>query len=89
MFLVNCEKGPYEMVDFANATLTSDGSKECVNTTGTVEVYEKNPVYECVHKGQLFSKFLFFLITYNKYLIWQEYFILKHRSNCSVGPKRY
>jgi hypothetical protein len=47
------------MVDFANATLTSDGSKECVNTTGTVEVYEKNPVYECVHKGQLFSKLFF------------------------------
>ena len=45
------------MVDFVNATLTPDGSKECVNTTGTVEVYEKNPVYECVHKGQLFSKF--------------------------------
>ena len=49
------------MVDFVNATLTSDGSKECVNTTGTVEVYEKNPVYECVHKGQLFSKFFFFI----------------------------
>ena len=62
MFLVNCEKGPYEMVDFVNATLTSDGSKECVNTTGTVEVYEKNPVYECVHKGQLFFKaFLLFV----------------------------
>ena len=37
---------------FSNATLTDDGSRECVNTTGMMEIYEKTPVYECVHKTE-------------------------------------
>ena len=45
-------QGAYELVDFSNATLTDDGSRECVNTTGMMEIYEKTPVYECVHKTE-------------------------------------
>lgn len=45
-------KGAYELVDFSNATVTDDGSRECVNTTGMMEIYEKTPVYECVHKTE-------------------------------------
>lgn len=45
-------KGAFAFVDFANATVTEDGSRECVNTTGLVEVYEQKPVYECVHKEE-------------------------------------
>ena len=48
----NPSKGAYELVDFSNATLTDDGSRECVNTTGMMEIYEKTPVYECVHKTE-------------------------------------
>ena len=45
-------QGAYELVDFSNATVTDDGSRECVNTTGMMEIYEKTPVYECVHKTE-------------------------------------
>ena len=58
LFLAICNgrkvpsKGAYELVDFSNATVTDDGSRECVNTTGMMEIYEKTPVYECVHKNE-------------------------------------
>ena len=45
-------KGAFALVDFSNATVTDDGSRECVNTTGMMEIYEKTPVYECVHKNE-------------------------------------
>ena len=45
-------KDAFALVDFSNATLTDDGSRECVNTTGMMEIYEKTPVYECVHKNE-------------------------------------
>ena len=58
LFLAICtsgkvpSQGAYELVDFSNATVTVDGSRECVNTTGMMEIYEKTPVYECVHKNE-------------------------------------
>ena len=38
-------------MDFTNATINLDGSKECVNTTGMIELYDKQPIHECVHKS--------------------------------------
>ena len=50
---VKCDKkGAYEMVDFTNATVTEDGSRECVNTTGIMEIYDEKPVYECIQKEE-------------------------------------
>ena len=45
-------KGAFALVDFTNATLSKDGSRECVNTTGVMETYERKPIYECVHKKE-------------------------------------
>ena len=57
MYLVTqstCHKltksGAFKLVNFTNATLNSDGSKECVNTTGIIEMYDKKPIHECLHK---------------------------------------
>ena len=44
--------GAFELVDFSNATINLDGSKECVNTTGMIEMYDKKPIHECTHKNE-------------------------------------
>ena len=44
--------GAFELVDFTNATLNLDGSKECVNSTGIIEMYDKKPIHECTHKNE-------------------------------------
>ena len=44
------KSGAFKLVNFTNATLNSDGSKECVNTTGIIEMYDKKPIHECLHK---------------------------------------
>ncbi len=46
------EQEPFALVDFSNATLSEDGTKECVNTTGIMETYEKLPVYDCIHRNE-------------------------------------
>ena len=54
--LTKCEisnkRGAFALVDFTNATLTEDGMRECVNTTGIIEIQERKPVYQCVHKEE-------------------------------------
>ena len=52
---MRCDKvhhGAFALVDFTNATLNLDGSKECVNTTGMIEMYDKKPIHECTHKNE-------------------------------------
>ena len=44
--------GAFELEDFSNATINLDGSKECVNTTGMIEMYDKKPIHECTHKNE-------------------------------------
>ena len=50
--LVKCEKHLNATIDFTGAKLNADGSKECVNTTSTIEVFEKIPVQDCIHKEE-------------------------------------
>ena len=50
--VVENAKGAFALVDFTNATLTEDGSRECVNTTGIMETYDRIPIYECVDKNE-------------------------------------
>jgi hypothetical protein len=44
--------GGFTLVDFTNATISQDGNRECVNTTGIMETYDKRPIYQCFHRNE-------------------------------------